>query len=221
MSALAFSGSWIYVVLFAIIFAETGLVIAPFLPGDSLLFAVGALAGGGFVNVWTMCFTMLVAAILGDTANYWIGRHIGSRAFSKKTSRIFNMAYLERTRGFYERHGGKTIVLARFVPIVRTFAPFVAGVGRMRYDAFLLYNVIGAFVWVFSLTFAGYFFGGLSLVKEHFEYVVVGIVVFSLIPVGVEYLKHKRASKTTRDQSERVTYKDVQKTFKDEQIDNN
>lgn len=209
-------GAWTYVILFAIIFAETGLVITPFLPGDSLLFAVGALAGGGFLDMWLVYIVMLAAAILGDTANYWIGHHIGPRVFAKENSRLFNKAYLEKTREFYEKHGGKTIVLVRFLPIIRTFAPFVAGIGKMHYNTFLLYNIAGAFLWVTSLSFAGYFFGGLPLVKANFEYVVFGIIALSLAPLFVEYIKHKRGPKISKQQLEHATYKNIQATLKKE-----
>lgn len=211
-------GGFTYVILFLIVFAETGLVVAPFLPGDSLLFVVGTLAGGGFLNIWIAYFSLLVAAILGDTVNYWVGHHIGVRVFSKENSRIFNKAYLEKTREFYEKHGGKTIILARFLPILRTFAPFVAGVGRMHYNTFLFYNVTGAFLWVTSLTFAGYFFGGLPFIKENFEYAVIGIVLFSLIPVAIEYARFKKGPKVSKEQMEHATYKDVQETFKKEHL---
>src|SRR3989338_2864640 len=156
-------GLFTYIILFLIIFAETGFVITPFLPGDSLIFAVGTLAGGSYLNIVITYLTLLIAAILGDTVNYWVGHHLGSRVFTKENSRIFNKAYL-----------GKTIILARFVPIVRTFAPFVAGVGKMHYGTFLSYNIVGGFIWVTSLTFAGYFFGQIPLIKNNFEYVVMG-----------------------------------------------
>lgn len=211
-------GPWTYVILFAIIFAETGLVITPFLPGDSLLFAVGALSGGGYFNVWITYITMITAAILGDTVNYWVGHHIGPRVFFKENSRLFKKAYLEKTREFYEKHGGKTIILARFLPIIRTFAPFVAGVGKMHYNTFLFYNVIGAFIWVTSLTFAGYFFGGLPFIKENFEYAVIGIIILSLLPMVIEYIKYKSGPQMTKKQLEHATYKDLQKTFKKEHL---
>lgn len=191
-SGIAFFGLWTYGLLFAVIFAETGFVVAPFLPGDSLLFVVGTLAGSGFLNVWGAYGSMLGAAILGDTVNYWIGHHIGPKIFSREDSRVFKKEYLEKTREFYERYGGKTIILARFLPIARTFAPFVAGIGAMQYRTFILYNVVGAFAWVTSLTFTGYFFGGLSFVKERFEYVAIGIVILSLVPMGIEYLRYRR-----------------------------
>lgn len=211
-------GPWTYVLLFLIIFAETGLVITPFLPGDSLLFIIGALAGGGFLNIWIVYFTLLIAAILGDTVNYWLGHHSGTRVFSKKNSRFFNSAYLENTRKFYEKHGGKTIILARFIPIIRTFAPFVAGVGKMHYGTFVFYNVIGAFIWVTSLTFAGYFFGELRIIRDNFEYAVFGIVFASLIPVLIEYIKHKRSSKTKKTQAEKPSYTKIQQAFEKEHL---
>src|SRR3989344_1769199 len=173
-------GPLTYIVLFLIIFAETGLVVTPFLPGDSLLFVIGTLSGSGFLNIWISYFTLLAAAIVGDTVNYWVGHHIGPKVFSKQNSKFFNKAYLEKTHKFYDKYGAKTIILARFVPIVRTFAPFVAGVGRMHYSTFLSYNVIGGFIWVTSLTFAGFFFGQMPLVKENFEYVVILIVLISI-----------------------------------------
>lgn len=208
-------GPLTYIVLFLIIFAETGLVVTPFLPGDSLLFVVGTLAGGNLLNIWVAYITLLAAAILGDTVNYWIGNLIGPRVFSSGSSRFFKKEYLEKTRDFYEKHGGKTIILARFIPIIRTFAPFVAGVGKMRYQTFLLYNIIGAFVWVTSITFAGYFFGGLPIVRENFEYAVIGIIILSLIPVFVEYIKHKRK---TRKQKTTTSYKKLKETFKKEHL---
>ncbi len=210
-------GPFTYLILFLIVFAETGLVVLPFLPGDSLLFIIGTLAGSGFLNIWIVYFSLLAAAILGDTVNYWIGHHFGGRIFSKENSRLFNKVYLEKTQEFYEKHGGKTIILARFIPIIRTFAPFVAGVGKMHYNTFLFYNVVGAFIWVTSLTFAGYFFGGLPFVKENFEYAVIGIVLISLFPVLIEYMKHKRESKAKKKHEE-TSYKEIQQTFKKEHL---
>ena len=211
-------GAWTYVVLFALFFAETGFIVAPFLPGDSLLFAVGVLAGGGFINIWMAYIVMFSAAILGDTVNYWIGHYIGPRVFSQYNSRLFNKSYLEKTREFYEKHGGKTIILARFLPIVRTFAPFVAGIGKMHYNTFLLYNVIGAFIWVTCFTFAGYFFGDLPFVKENFEYVILGIIALSLVPAVIEYIKYKRGPKITKEQLAHATFKDIEETFKKEHL---
>lgn len=211
-------GAWAYVLLFAIIFAETGLIITPFLPGDSLLFAVGALAGGGFLDIWTVYIVMMVAAIAGDTVNYWVGHHFGPKVFAKENSRFFNKASLEKTREFYEKHGGKAIILARFLPIIRTFAPFVAGIGKMHYNTFLFYNAVGAFLWVTSLTFVGYFFGELPFVKAHFEYVVVGIIAISFVPLLIEFVKHKREPKISKQQLGEATYKDIQATFKKEHL---
>lgn len=186
-------GPLTYVILFLIIFAETGFVVTPFLPGDSLLFVVGTLSGSGFLNIWFVYIVLLLAAILGDTVNYWTGHYLGVRVFNKGNSRFFKKEYLEKTQKFYEKYGGKTIILARFVPIIRTFAPFVAGVGKMHYTTFLTYNVIGAVAWVTILTFAGYFFGGLAIVKNNFEFAVIGIVLISLLPMIFEYIKHKRS----------------------------
>lgn len=218
-SVINLFGPFTYVILFLIIFAETGLVITPFLPGDSLLFVVGTLGGSGFLNIWIVYFTLLIAAILGDTVNYWVGHHIGPRVFSKENSRIFNKAYLGKTREFYEKHGGKTIILARFIPIIRTFAPFVAGAGKMHYKIFLFYNITGAFIWVTSLTLAGYFFGALPIIKENFEYAVIGIILVSLLPVVIEYIKHKHEARKKQDE-EVTSYKEIQQTFKKEHLNN-
>jgi membrane-associated protein len=185
-------GAWIYLLLFLIVFAETGLVVTPILPGDSLLFVAGTLAAaGGMDPVW-LCAVLITAAILGDTVNYWVGGWIGPRAFHDPNARFLKREYLEYTHRFYERHGGKTIILARFVPIVRTFAPFVAGIGAMSYPRFLAYNVIGAFVWVLSLTLAGYYFGNLAFVKNNLTFVILTIVFLSILPGIIEYLRHRR-----------------------------
>lgn len=186
-------GPWTYVLLFAIILCETGLVVTPFLPGDSLLFAAGALAAlyPSSLDILVLLGLLSVAAVLGDTLNYAIGRWVGPRAFSLNAW-FLRHEHLVHTRQFYERHGGKTIVLARFVPIVRTFAPFVAGVGRMHYPQFLWYNVVGGIAWVLICTLAGYFFGELPFVKKHFELVVVGIVVVSVLPVAWELWAARR-----------------------------
>ncbi|MDO8621315.1 MAG: DedA family protein [Candidatus Levybacteria bacterium] len=209
-------GPFTYIILFLIIFAETGFVVTPFLPGDSLLFAAGTLAGGNYLNILIIYFILLIAAILGDTVNYWVGHHLGARVFTKGNSRIFNKSYLEKTNEFYKKYGGKTIILARFVPIVRTFAPFVAGVGKMHYGTFLSYNVVGGFIWVTSLTFAGYFFGQIPFVRENFEYAVVGIVFISLLPILIEFVKHKYASGHMKKIEEKTSYKEIQQTFKKE-----
>lgn len=187
-------GAWTYGILFLIIFAETGLVFAPFLPGDSLLFAVGALAARGSFDVWLVSGVLFVAAILGDAVNYHIGKFLGPRMARGQKLRLINPKHLERTHEFFEKYGGKTIILARFVPIVRTFAPFVAGMGAMSYGKFLLYNIVGAAAWVVVCVGAGYFFGNFEVVKKNFELVVVGIIVVSCLPMGVEfYLARKRS----------------------------
>lgn len=192
---VAYMGVWTYVLLFLIIFAETGLVVTPFLPGDSLLFAAGAVAAiAPELNIWVLLVTLSVAAILGDTVNYWIGHWVGPRAFSGKV-RFLKKEHLERTHAFYEKHGGKTIILARFVPIVRTFAPFVAGVGAMTYSKFILYNVVGGLVWVFLFTLLGYFFGQLPFVKANFEFVVIAIIGISVLPMIWEFAAEKMRSR--------------------------
>lgn len=203
-SIIATFGAWSYVLLFGVIFMETGLVIMPFLPGDSLLFAAGALSASlGAFNIWALWGLMVVAAFLGDTANYWIGHTIGAKAFDPnfefsffkfrvKVSKVLKPEYLHKAQAFYDKHGGKAIVLARFVPIVRTFAPFVAGVGKMHYGNFISYNAIGGLAWVTLFTMAGYFFGNIPFVKQNFHYVVVVIVLVSVVPIVFEWLKAKR-----------------------------
>jgi len=189
-------GPWLYLVLFAVVFCETGLVVTPFLPGDSLLFATGALAsieGSPLRLPWLWCL-LLAAAVLGDAANYAFGSYVGPAVFNSARSRLFNKQHLERTARFYERHGGKTIFLARFVPIVRTFAPFVAGIGRMRYRDFAVFNVAGALAWVSSFLLAGYWFGQLPTVKRNFHVVILAIVVISVLPIVGEYLRGRRES---------------------------
>ena len=187
-------GMWSYAVLFVVIFIETGLVVTPFLPGDSLLFAAGSLAALGSFNVGALFALLAVAAILGDTVNYWIGHYIGPHVFSTN-SRLFKREYLDRTHAFYEKHGGKTIFLARFIPIIRTFAPFVAGVGRMSYGYFITYNVVGGLVWTALFTFGGYFFGNLPFVKNNFSLVIMAIVVISVLPAVWEALRSKLSAK--------------------------
>ena len=189
-------GIFTYIILFLVIFVETGLVITPFLPGDSLLFAAGAIAAlpHGGLNVFALYATVAVAAVLGDTVNYWIGHYIGPRAFSGNI-RFLKKEYLERTQAFYDKHGGKTILLARFVPIVRTFAPFVAGVGKMRYSYFISYNVFGGLLWTALFTFVGYFFGNLEFIQKNFSLVVIAIIIISVLPMVYEYLKSRRQSK--------------------------
>ena len=184
-------GGWIYLILFLIIFCETGLVITPFLPGDSLLFVAGAVAAGGGMDIHALFAVLAVASFSGDNTNYWIGRYAGPRIFKRKGSFLFNPAHLERTNRFYEKHGGKTVLIARFVPIVRTFAPFVAGMGHMAYDRFLFYALAGAILWIGSLSYAGYFFGNLPVVKENLSLVIIGIVVLSILPGIIELARSR------------------------------
>ena len=187
-------GLWIYVLLFAIVFCETGLVILPFLPGDSLLFAIGALGAlpGASLNLWIMAAVLIVAAVLGDAVNYSIGKRMGPAMFHREDSRWLNRKHLQAAHDFYEKYGGKTIILARFVPIVRTFAPFVAGIGLMDYPKFALYNVTGAVLWVATMMGAGRLFGGIGFVRRHFELVIVAIVVISVLPAVFEFVKARR-----------------------------
>jgi len=186
-------GIFSYIVLFLVIFIETGLIIMPFLPGDSLIFIVGAFAAKGSFNIFIIYLVFLVAAILGDSLNYWIGSYFGERIFYKW--KFFKKEYLDKTKNFYKKHGGEAIILARFVPIVRTFAPFVAGIGEMNYKKFLRYNIIGGFLWVTLLLFAGYFFGRLEWVEKNLTIVIYLIIFISLIPVIIEYLMEKRKYK--------------------------
>ncbi|MBX3666033.1 MAG: DedA family protein [Burkholderiales bacterium] len=185
-------GAWVYLILFLIVFCETGLVVTPFLPGDSLLFVAGAIAAAGGMNIHLLVLLLIVAAILGDAVNYGIGHYIGPRVLKDRDSRWLNPKHLERAHAFYERHGGKTIIIARFVPIVRTYAPFVAGAASMPYPRFALYNVSGAILWVVSLGYAGYFFGNIPLVKDNLTLVIVAIIILSILPGVVEYLRHRK-----------------------------
>jgi membrane-associated protein len=187
-------GPWIYGILFLIIFCETGLVVTPFLPGDSLLFVAGAIATQDAMNVHIMVPLLIIAAVLGDAVNYSIGRFFGAKLFANPDSKIFRRRYLEVTEAFYAKHGGKTIILARFVPIVRTFAPFVAGMGHMPYRRFALYNVIGAVVWVTLFSYAGYFFGNLPVVQSNLHYLIVAIIFVSILPGVIEIIRHRRAA---------------------------
>lgn len=185
-------GVWTYAILFLIIFCETGLVVTPVLPGDSLLFAVGSFAAIGALDVSIVLITLTVAAILGDTVNYAVGHFMGPKVFLKKDSRIFRKEYLDKTHRFYERYGGKTIIFARFVPIVRTFAPFVAGVGSMSYSRFIAFNIVGGVAWIAAFILAGYFFGAIPMVKKNFTMVIFAIIFLSILPGVIEYLRHKR-----------------------------
>lgn len=190
-------GVWLYALLFLIVFCETGLVVTPFLPGDSLLFAVGALLSvpGTPLSLSGMMVLLCVAAVLGDAVNYTIGHRVGPRVFTSETSWLLNKEHLVRTQKFYEKYGGKTIVLARFMPIVRTFAPFVAGIGQMNYSRFALFNVTGGITWVCSFLFAGYFFGAVPVVKRNFHLVIVAIIIISVLPPVFEYLRARREAR--------------------------
>ena len=185
-------GIWTYAILFLIVFAETGLVVTPFLPGDSLLFAAGAICALGNIDVTTLILLLVIAAFIGDGVNYFVGDKIGHKLFTNPNSRWFKKEYLDRTHAFYEKHGGKTIILARFIPIIRTFAPFVAGVGTMSYRKFAVYNIVGAVLWVVSFTLLGFYFGNQPLVKKNFTLVIGAIIVISIIPVLIEALKLRK-----------------------------
>ena len=184
-------GLWTYLILFLIIFCETGLVITPILPGDSLLFAAGAFAALGAFDVIWLFLLLTVAAIAGDTVNYWVGSYMGPKIFHKEKVRFLNREYLDRTHRFYEKHGGKTIIIARFMPIIRTFAPFVAGIGKMTYLHFIGFNVVGGIVWIAAFIFGGYFFGNIPLVKKNFMLVIMAIIILSVLPGIIEYLRHR------------------------------
>lgn len=183
-------GAWSYLIIFGIIFAETGLVVTPFLPGDSLLFAIGAISVKGGFNIFVAYIVLISAAVIGDAANYYIGHKIGRKAFRGK--HIFKKEHLESTELFYERHGGKTIILARFVPIIRTFAPFVAGIGKMNYPRFLSFNIVGAVGWVTLFLFSGYFFGNLPIIKDNFTFVIIAIIIISVLPGVYQYVKERK-----------------------------
>ena len=186
-------GAWGYLILFLIVFCETGLVVTPFLPGDSLLFVAGAIAAAGGMNIHLLVVLLILAAVSGDAVNYAVGHYLGPRIFNSRESRWLNPRHLERAHAFYERHGGKTIIIARFVPIIRTYAPFVAGAASMTYPRFALYNVTGAVLWVASLGYAGYFFGNIPVIKDNLTLVIIGIVILSIMPGVIEYLRHRRS----------------------------
>ncbi len=187
-------GIWTYLLMFFVIFMETGFVVTPFLPGDSLIFAAGAFAGLGYLHVGILFAVLGVAAIAGDTANYWIGHYIGPKAFSGNI-RFLKKEYLDRTHAFYEKHGGKTIIIARFIPIIRTFAPFVAGVGAMTYPKFIVYNVVGGLAWVALFSFVGYFFGNLPVVQENFTFVILAIIFISVLPAIIEFIRSRQEAR--------------------------
>ena len=187
-------GAWTYFILFMIIFCETGLVVTPFLPGDSLLFATGALCGADVLNPNIIFILLVAAAFLGDNVNYWIGRRVGPAVFEREKTRFFKKEYLLRAHAFYERHGGKTVILARFVPIVRTFSPFVAGIARMTYAKFLAYSIGGAILWVGVFVYVGYFFGNLPFIKRNFSVAIIAVIFISILPGLFEYVRHRRAA---------------------------
>lgn len=189
-------GTWTYLILFLIIFCETGLVVTPFLPGDSLLFVIGALGASGILDFKLVVILLGIAAVAGNTLNYFFGRVIGHKVLSFKNSRIIKKEYIDRTHAFYEKHGGKAIVLSRFLPILRTFAPFVAGIGKMNFMKFFIYNLIGGLAWVLAITFSGYFFGNIPVIKDNFTYVVLFIIFVSILPALVTYIKSKKTEVT-------------------------
>ncbi len=188
-------GAWVYAILFLIVFCETGLVVTPFLPGDSLLFVAGALAAAGGMNVHLLVALLIVAAVLGDSVNYAFGNYLGPKVFHNEKARFLNRKHLMAAHDFYVRHGGKTIIIARFIPLIRTYAPFVAGIGSMPYARFALFNVTGAILWVVSLSYAGYFFGNVPWVKSNLSLVIIGIIILSIMPVIFEFVRHKLAKR--------------------------
>lgn len=190
-------GVWTYLILFLIIFCETGLVVTPFLPGDSLLFAAGAFAARGSLDLLSLFVILSAAAVIGDTVNYWIGHFVGPKVFQKENVRFLKKEYLDRTHQFYEKYGGETIIIARFIPIIRTFAPFVAGIGKMTYWKFISYNIIGGIGWVAIFLFGGYFFGNIPFVKKHFTIIIFAIIIISVIPGVIEFLRMRRQNKKT------------------------
>ncbi len=198
-------GTWVYLILFIIIFCETGLVVTPLLPGDSLLFAVGSMAAIGALDLWLVILLISGAAILGDTVNYSIGHYLGPKVFHDEHARFLNKEYLRRTHSFYERHGGKTIVIARFLPIIRTFAPFVAGIGSMTYPKFLFYNVFGGIFWVLTFILAGYWFGSIPLIKNNFSMVIMALVIIPGIPALVEFIRIQINQRKTKGSSSRAS----------------
>jgi membrane-associated protein len=190
-------GLWVYAILFLIIYSETGLVIAPFLPGDSLLFVAGALCGMGALQLEWLVPLLVLAAFGGDNTNYWVGRLVGITLLKRAGARLIRREHIDKTHAFYERHGGKTVILARFLPIIRTFAPFVAGIGMMDYRKFMLFSALGSVAWITSLTVAGYLFGNIPLVKNNLTLIIVGIIVISLLPAISEFIRHRKSDQTT------------------------
>lgn len=209
-------GPLTYLLLFLIIFAETGLVIALFLPGDSLIFLSGTLSGAGLLNFWTLYITFVLAAILGDNLNYWIGNKIGPRVFSKENSKVFNKKNLAKTHDFFEKHGSKAILIARFVPLMRTFAPFVAGIGSMNYKTFLIYNVIGAFLWVSLILSIGYFLGSQPFIRENFQVGFLILIAIALTPMLFGFLRKKYIkNKNKKESAESINYSEIKEVFEE------
>ena len=204
---IAAYGSLTYAILFLIVFAETGLIVFPFLPGDSLLFAAGAMAALGSFHLPALLLILAVAGILGDSVNYWIGNLAGQKIVDNKKITFINQEHIDKTEAFYKKYGGKAIILARFVPIIRTFAPFVAGVGKMHYQTFFFYNVVGALLWVGSFTLAGYFFGNIPAVKHNFTLVVLAIIAVSVLPMIYEYIKHRNSPSIPQKKLEKIVNK--------------
>jgi membrane-associated protein len=194
MTLVQHYGVWVYGILFLIIFAETGLVFAPFLPGDSLLFVAGALCGLDALQLYLLMPLLMLAAFSGDNTNYWVGRLVGMRLFHRVQGRYLKREHLDKTHAFYEKHGGKTVIFARFMPIIRTFAPFVAGIGMMRYRLFVLYSALGSLAWIASITLAGYFFGNIPVVKNNLTLIILGVILISFLPALLEFIRHQRRS---------------------------
>jgi len=195
-------GTWIYAILFAIIFCETGLVVTPFLPGDSLLFVIGALCGMGSLELQVAMPLLILAAFMGDNTNYWVGRLLGLRLLNHPNQRWIKHEHLEKTHAFYEKHGGKTVIFARFLPIIRTFAPFVAGIGTMNYRLYVTFSIVGGVAWIGSLTLAGYFFGNIPVIKENLTLMILVIVFISFVPAILEFIKHRRSKKKDDNKSD-------------------
>jgi membrane-associated protein len=192
-------GGWVYLILFLIIFCETGLVITPFLPGDSLLFVAGAIAATGGMEVQWLAALLMLAAFCGDNTNYWIGRFFGPRIFTRADSRLLNRSYLEKTKAFYSKHGGKTIIFARFLPIFRTFAPFVAGIGKMLYPHFVTYSALGSIFWISFFVFGGFFFGNVPVVKSNLSFFIFGIIIISILPGAIQFLRNTFGKRAVRE----------------------
>lgn len=208
-------GALTYGILFFTIFLETGLVVTPFLPGDSLLFVAGTVSAAAYLNIFPLYLLLLAAAILGDNSNYWIGRIVGPRVFAKENARFFKREYLEKTRAFYAKYGVKAIILARFMPIIRTFSPFVAGVGQMTYRRFLMFDILGGFLWISLFVWGGYFFGNLPIVKNNFKIAILLIIFLSILPGLIEYIKHKRE----KEHALTTDFHKLEETFKKQHLD--